>query len=344
MSADRAVREVLPRIASLRRLVEGARVLELGGLSRTEGRSADWLAMVGARAVVSLDEDAAAVQAARRRIASAKIRFVHGTMDELPPGPFDLIWLHHQRPLPSLSDWAARLEGAFLILGVSAEELGGEAGYRALLEELAESFPSVEVATQRSLSAEVLSFGGEGPLPLYAEPGFEPPPTATAYLFVCGPRPCGLSGQWIVSLPPEDEGEALRRALSEKAELEEKLAEAEARIRALEARESPAAKDREIAALERRLEELRKREREALRHARDLEERAGEVRSESGRSSRAEVMASLRLQRFRAERARRKEKPEFDAAERERLLEVWRRRALEAERRVEILGSRTREG
>lgn len=47
-SAASAMRELLPRIAFLRPLVEGARVLELGGLSRTQGRSAEWLTQVGA--------------------------------------------------------------------------------------------------------------------------------------------------------------------------------------------------------------------------------------------------------------------------------------------------------
>lgn len=347
------VRELLPRIAFLRRLVEGARVLELGGPSRSGGRSAEWFAQVGARAVVSVDEDAAAVAAAREAIASAKIRFVHGGHEEVPEA-FDLVWVHELRAPLDFARLRARLEGGHLVLGLSAEALGGEAGYRALIDRLGQAFPSVEVATQRALSGAVLSFGGAGALPLFADPTFEPPPSASAYLFVCGARPCGLGGQWIVPLPPEEGGEELRLALARSEEarerLERALQEAEARIEALEAREregwpDPDADDRRLEGLERRLRDLLEREEMARRRAQDAEARARELerRSESWQSSRAEVMASLRLSRFRAERAQKNAEGIFDAvAERDRLLEAWRRRALEAERRVGDLERRGR--
>src|SRR5690606_6121819 len=67
MSAS-ALREVLPRIAFLRPLVEGARVLEIGGLERTGGRSAEWFAQAGARSVVSVAEEESVVAAARAAI------------------------------------------------------------------------------------------------------------------------------------------------------------------------------------------------------------------------------------------------------------------------------------
>ena len=327
------VREVLPRIAALRRLVEGARVLEIGGLSRTRGRSAEWLAQMGARAVVSVDEDAARVSAARESIVSAKIRFVHGSSDDFPPASFELIWVHDLEVPLDFSGLASRLERGHLVLGLAAEELGGAPGYRALLERLGQAFPSVEVATQRPLFASVLSFGGAGALPLYADPTFEPPPAASAYLFICGAEPSGLGGQWIVPLPPEEGGEDLRRALAQSEARAERLARAlqaaEEKIEALEARAredwpDPDAEVRRLDELERRLRDLREREEMARRRAQDAEERVRELerRSERWQSSRAEVLAALRLERVRA------------VAERGRLVEEGKRGALEAERRL----------
>jgi hypothetical protein len=358
MSAP-VLREVLPRIAFLRPLVEGARVLEIGGLERTAGRSAEWFAQVGARAVVSVGEDAAAVSAARAAVASAKIRFVCGTWEDFGPASFDLVWVHDlSRPLQPAS-LASRAGAGHVVLAVPAEQVGGEAGYRALVAELAAAFPSVEVATQRPLQGSVLSFGGRG-VPLLADPSFEPPPAASAYLFVCGQRPCGVSGQWVVPLPPEGgHDEKLSRALAEsereRARLEEELAAAKATIEALRAELSQGerwpdwdAEARRVESLERRLRELREREEMALRRALDAEERVRELerRSESWQSSRAEMMATLRLQRFRAERAQRDAEGVLDAvAQRDRLVEEWRRRALEAERRVaDLEGHRPKRG
>lgn len=351
-SAATATREVLPRIAFLRPLVEGARVLEMGGLARSVGRSAEWLAQAGARAVVSVDEDADAVAAARAAIASSKIRFVQGSYEDFAPASFDLLWLHDLSTPVDFGVLASRLDEGFLVLALSADELGGKEAYRALYDRLGEVFPSVEVATQRPLSAAVLSFGGSGALPLLADPTYEPPPEASAYLFVCGARPSGLGGQWIVPLPPEEDAEELRRALarseSRREQLERALEETEARLAALEQREregwpDPDAEDRRLESLERRIRDLREREEMARRRAAEAEDRVRELerRSESWQSSRAEMMATLRLSRFRAEQAQRNAEGVFDAvAERERLVEEWRRRALSAERRAEELERR----
>lgn len=358
MSAS-ALREVLPRIAFLRPLVEGARVLEIGGLERTGGRSAEWFAQAGARSVVSVAEEESVVAAALAAIASAKIHFVRGALEDLPPESFDLVWVHDLAGPLRPSDLASRVDAGHVVLAFPAERVGGEAGYRALVSELAAVFPSVEVATQRPLYASVLSFGGRG-VPLLADPSFEPPPEASAYLFVCGRRPCGVSGQWVVPLPPEGgQDEAVARALAEsereRARLEEELGAARATIEALRSELSQGERwpdwdeeARRVESLERRLRELREREEMALRRAQDAEERVRELerRSESWQSSRAEMMATLRLQRFRAERAQRDAEGVFDAvAQRDRLLEEWKRRAMEAERRVaDLEGRRQKRG
>ncbi|HLV60951.1 MAG TPA: methyltransferase domain-containing protein [Fredinandcohnia sp.] len=355
MNAE-ATRALLPPIVFLRPIVEGARVLEIGGVGRSGGRSAEWLVQTGARAVVAVDADASAVAAARAAIPSSRIRFVQGRWEDLGAESFDLVWLHHLGEPVDFRELAARLDGGRLVLVVAAGELGGAMAYRALRERLGEVFPSVEVATQRPLVAAVLSFGGSGVQPLHADPSFEPPPEASAYLFVCGPRPSGFDGQWIVPLPPEEDAASLRRALAESEArceaLERKLAHAEARIWELEQREKEAwpnldVEERRLEAMERKLRELREREEMAQRRALDAEERVRELerRAESWQSSRAEILASLRLSRFRAEQAQRNAEGVFDAvAERDRLVETWRQRALAAERRAEELERRrTRE-
>jgi len=348
-----ALREILPRIAFLRPLVEGAHVLEIGGIARTGGRSAEWLVQAGARSVISVDADPARVAAARASIASARIRIVEGRYADFSPASFDLVWVHDLSIPVAFPELAARSTG-HVVLAVDAGELGGEAGYRTLVDDLARVFASVEVATQRPLVASVLSFGGRAQ-PLVADPSFEPPPAARAYLFVCGPRPCGVTGQVVVPLPAEAEAEndlaeALAESERERARLEEKLREAKATIESLRAELARGeglldwdAEARRVEALERRLRELREREEMALRRAQDAEARVRELerRAESWQSSRAELMAALRFERFRAERVRRDAEGVFDAvAERDRLVEEWKRRALDAERRLAELGGR----
>lgn len=345
-----ALREILPRIAFLRPLVEGARVLEIGGLARTGGRSAEWFAQVGARSVVSVDADPARVAAARASIASARIRIVEGRPADFPPASFDLVWVHALESPHSFGELAERSTG-HVVLSVDADQLGGEAGYRALVDDLARVFASVEVATQRPLVASVLSFGDRAG-PLLADPSFEPPPAAQAYLFICGGRSCQVAGQVVVPLPVEAEAdpeiaEALAESERERARLEEKLREARLTIESLRAElarnEGIAdwdAEARRVEALERRLRELREREELALRRAQEAEARVRELerRAESWQSSRAELLAALRFERFRAERARRDAEGVFDAvAERDRLLEEWKSRALRAERRLDDL-------
>jgi hypothetical protein len=84
--------ELLVRYAFLEKLLSGARVLEVGAVHATRGSSAAFLRQHGARLVLSLDQDADAIQAAQREYAAdAELRFRAENLESIKEEPFDLV-------------------------------------------------------------------------------------------------------------------------------------------------------------------------------------------------------------------------------------------------------------
>jgi len=115
--------EILPRYVFLEPLLADARVLEVGAVSLTGGRSASFLKDRGAASVLALDE-AEAIERARkdRGVAREGLDFRPGDYKELPAGLFDLIFLHSAAPLATDHQRIAILKQIFLDMGNPDDE------------------------------------------------------------------------------------------------------------------------------------------------------------------------------------------------------------------------------
>src|SRR6266849_6959043 len=83
--------ELLPRYVFAEALFAGRRVLEVGAVASTGGRSAQFLALRGARSVIACDGDLSAVDQAQKAFGGPSLRFRPNVFDDLESGSFDLL-------------------------------------------------------------------------------------------------------------------------------------------------------------------------------------------------------------------------------------------------------------
>lgn len=228
--------ELLPRYAFLQGLIRGARVLEIGALEGTGGKSAVVLHDRGAASVVSLGEGASRAQS---RHGGPGLGFRSSGPETVAPGSIDLALVHVAEPLfqegmvETLAGVLAprgtlvvalRARGPSLCRKSPPEGSGSEA-YTRLLSVLRPRFPSIEVASQQALVGWVVAPAGAEQPSLDVDDSFAPPETPAFYLFVCGSQPTGIRDQTLVPLE-------VARHLGEKAPGEE-LVEQRTRVEKL---------------------------------------------------------------------------------------------------------------
>src|SRR5512145_680065 len=89
--ARNAAGDLLARYSFIEPLLEGKRVLELGGARATDGGSALFLAERGAAAVLSLEATEDDLAAARQAGHHPFVQFRAGEVEQLRAGTFDLV-------------------------------------------------------------------------------------------------------------------------------------------------------------------------------------------------------------------------------------------------------------
>ncbi len=235
--------ELLPRYAYLEPLIDGARILEVGAVASTGGRSAAFLRERGARLVLAVDSEPELVERAQRAWASdPELRFRAADLEALEPGSFDLVLVADGGPVLEAPDALDRLRAVagergrvvFALrnpAGVSLAQMAGEqeavapVTYGRMLALLRERWASVEVLTQSALFAYQLApVAADDELELSVDGSLAEADEAAWLVAVCGPESGGLAGeQSIVALP----GAPLAVAAGRRAELAERLALAE---------------------------------------------------------------------------------------------------------------------
>jgi len=152
--------DLLARYSFVEPLLQGRRVLELGGAAATGGESALALAERGAAAVLSVDADPAVADAAAARYAHPFVQFRAARLEELPRHSFDLVLLADGAPLaadparvPALAELlsprgflvtALAVPGAAGLAELAGEEgPGPQPGYESFVAALQAAFASV---------------------------------------------------------------------------------------------------------------------------------------------------------------------------------------------------------
>jgi hypothetical protein len=349
--------ELLPRYAYLEPLIDGARVLEVGAVASTGGRSAAFLRERGARLVLAVDSDPELVERAQRAYASdSELRFRAAGLESLEPGAYDLVLVADGGPvlgdlealdrLRSLAGDKCRVVVALRNpAGISLAQMAGEqetvapVTYGRMLSVLRERWASVEVLTQSALFAYQLAPVAAGEEPELSVDGSLAEVDEAAWLIaVCGAETSGLGAeQSIVALP----GAPLAVAAGRRAELAERLALAERSAKGARADiERVRAERAELELRNVKLADQLQAEREAAlqerRRAREAEARA-ELAEQELRGLRERV-ATLEaglaeLERELAE-ARALIRPEVPPTELERQLGLERERAEALENRL----------
>ncbi len=194
------------------------RVLEIGAVASTEGRSAVFLSGRGARSVVAADSDIGAVERARELLESDTIRFRGAAFDDFPNGSFDLVAVADLAPYvgaPLLMSELSRLvaEHGYLLGGLrntaglalptifEAEEPGSAPTLGMLLDTLKPHFAAIREATQSPILGYQLAFQSTDGLQV---DGSLAGPSEAAYFVVIAGRtlPADLDPTWV-QLPPE---------------------------------------------------------------------------------------------------------------------------------------------
>ncbi len=236
--------EILPRYTYLSGLFDGARVLELGAVASTGGRSAAQLRERGARLVLAADASAEEVDRARRAYSSdPELRFRVASADELADETFDVVavadlspYLRDPRGLDSLARLVApggRLVAALrnpagvALASLAADEAGPPPPtYGQMAAALRERFASVEVVTQSALVGYSLAPLAPSSEPELAVDGSLAEVEECAYFVaVCGQEPSNaLSELAVIALPSAP----LAVAAGQRVELAERLRRAQA--------------------------------------------------------------------------------------------------------------------
>lgn len=210
--------ELLSRYIFAESLIARRRVLEVGGVAPTSGRSALFLLQRGARSVVACDADLPAIELAQKELGSPQLQFRANEFDDFEPGAFEAVLIADLAPYmraPQLLKELARLVSGrgYLIGGLRnpsglalsqlMEPDGPEAPptFGHLLDALSPHFRSVEVATQSPVLAYQLAFeGAEG---LLVDGSLVNQVEAAYFLVLAGQKPArSLDPRWV-QLPPE---------------------------------------------------------------------------------------------------------------------------------------------
>ena len=213
--------DLLARYSFIEPLLSGKRVLELGAAGATDGASALFLAERGAAAVVSIDDDPAAVERAQRECRHPFVQFKTTPIEALPERAFDLVVLADGATLAADPARVATLHGLLALRGrfvtalPASEEGGGLSrlvggtahgelpSFESFVGALGEHFAFVEVATQSATVGYVMAMG-QDPEPEISIDGSLAGTGDTAwYVAVCGDAPCNLQGLTIVALPTQ---------------------------------------------------------------------------------------------------------------------------------------------
>src|SRR6266540_4266665 len=338
--------DLLARYSFIEPLLEGKRVLELGGARATAGGSALFLAERGAAAVLSLEPNEEDLGAAREAGHHPFVQFRSGAAKDLRQGTFDLVLVADGAALARAPETLAalrrllaaggRLVTAFPAGGAGLAEIAGEPPdedvppYEGVVSALSDHFALVEVATQSATVGWVLALAADGEDPEIAMDGtLAGTPEAAAYVAICGDEPCGLSGLQVTALPvnPLVEAAAEARGARQASVETEQLLEAMREER-----------DEARGQLETRAEALYQAvaERDAATAARDAARADRELAlqgRETARAERDDAISSREAERAReAEQARRELQASADAQARAQAdLAERRAAALEAE-------------
>jgi len=210
--------EVLPRYIFAESLFVRRRVLEVGAVASTGGRSAQFLIERGARSVVACDADVPAVEHAQKAFSNPNVRYRGPVFDDLDAGEFDVLWVTDLAPFvraPELLKELVRvLSPSGCLLGglrnpsgfaisqlMDPETSEAPPTFGQLLDALSPYFPSVEVATQSPVLGYQLAFeGSEG---LVVDGSLISHCEAAYFLVIAGQRPFrNLDPSWV-QLPAE---------------------------------------------------------------------------------------------------------------------------------------------
>ncbi len=210
--------ELLPRYIFAESLFVRRRVLEVGAVASTQGRSGQFLAQRGARTVIACDADLSAVEEAQRTLGGPSLRFRVSVFDDLESGSFDLLLvadLCDYVRAPELLKELRRLvaQNGYLLgglrnpAGLALAQLTDPEGpeppptYGQLLDALAPHFRSIEVATQSPVLGYQLAFErGEG---LQVDGSLASAGEAAYFVVVAGQEPSRPFEPTWVQLPPE---------------------------------------------------------------------------------------------------------------------------------------------
>ncbi|HCF59483.1 MAG TPA: methyltransferase type 11, partial [Myxococcales bacterium] len=219
-SSTGAEAEILPRYLFLEPLLAGARVLEVGAVALTCGRSAKLLLDRGAATVLALDSDEEAVDKARGDLGLRRdgLHFRTGNEKDLPAESFDLVILAHGAGLLAETTRLGALKRLLtrdgrLVVSLAdptGVAFSGSPGQRAsgstpapaaLLSLLKGAFRSVEAATQTALLAYSVAPEAVAEPETALDESLADTGTPAFHLFVCGLRPSGLSTTTLAALP-----------------------------------------------------------------------------------------------------------------------------------------------
>jgi len=210
--------ELLPRYIFLENLLVRRRVLELGAVASTQGESARFLRLRGARQVVACDADLSAVEQAQHRFSEEGLRYRADILEDLEVGGFDLVLVADLAPYvlrpEKLAEVALRVaRGGHLVgalrnpSGLSLAQLmevearDSLPTYGQLLDVLAPHFPSIQVATQSPLLGYQLALDtSEG---LEVDGSLLGSVEASYYVVLAGAEPVEPPGTTWVQLAPE---------------------------------------------------------------------------------------------------------------------------------------------
>ena len=210
--------ELLPRYIFADSIIAHQRILEIGAVASTEGMSAYFLLIKGARTVVACDSALEATQLAQAKLGAPNLTFRPMVFDGLAPASFDLIAITDLAPFiraPTFFDQLLRLlsprgyvlgglrnpAGLALSQVMEAELDEPPPSYGELRDLLDSRFSSIQVATQAPVLGYQLAFDeGEG---LHIEGSLASAGEAAYYVVIAGvaSRP-GIEPLWV-QLSPE---------------------------------------------------------------------------------------------------------------------------------------------
>ena len=210
--------ELLPRYIFAESIIAHQRILEIGAVASTEGMSAYFLLIRGARTVVACDSALEATQKAQTKLGAPNLTFRPMVFEGLSPASFDLIAITDLAPFiraPTFFDQLLRLltprgyvlgglrnaAGLALSQVMEADAEDPPPSYGQLRDLLDSRFSSIQVATQAPVLGYQLAFEeGEG---LQIEGSLTNAGEAAYYVVIAGAEPRKRIEPLWVQLSPE---------------------------------------------------------------------------------------------------------------------------------------------